>query len=54
MIFFEMREGKVVVTSESGLKVTLGTGSEPEIRSDHSLFRWTDYGEPDRRSVRIK
>ncbi|WP_194541122.1 multicopper oxidase family protein [Paenibacillus sp. JZ16] len=47
-LLFEMpRQGKVVVTSESGLKVTLGTGSEPEIRSDHSLFRWTDYGEPD-------
>ena len=47
-LLFEMpQKGKVVVTSESGLKVTLGTGSEPEIRSDHSLFRWTDYGEPD-------
>jgi FtsP/CotA-like multicopper oxidase with cupredoxin domain len=40
-------QGKVIMVSESGLKITLGTGKEPEIRSDQALFTWTDYGEPD-------
>ncbi|AFC29544.1 Multicopper oxidase [Paenibacillus mucilaginosus 3016] len=41
------QNGKVVIASESGLQVILGTGSDPVIRSDHALFTWTDYGVPD-------
>lgn len=41
------QEGKVIVTSDSGLRAELGAGSEPEARFNYSLFDWTDYGAPD-------
>ncbi|MBB3114028.1 FtsP/CotA-like multicopper oxidase with cupredoxin domain [Paenibacillus phyllosphaerae] len=41
------RQGKVIVESESGLKAALGSGNDPEPRSDYTLFSWTDYGTPD-------
>ncbi|MDQ0060909.1 multicopper oxidase family protein [Paenibacillus harenae] len=41
------QQGKVIVASKkSGLKATLGTGSDPVISSDPSLFSFVDYGKP--------
>ncbi|TYP71905.1 multicopper oxidase family protein [Paenibacillus methanolicus] len=44
------RQGKVIVESGSGLRAALGSGSEPQPRSDYTLFSWTDYGTPDPRA----
>ncbi|WP_426452986.1 multicopper oxidase family protein [Paenibacillus sp. S-38] len=40
------QQGKVTLVSGSGLKMSLGSGSEPDTPAGLALFTWTDYGAP--------